>query len=543
MTTPRANARISAATKSLGVLEGQAVLLRAEVTQLQAMLAGLRDTATPQPQEVLLQANEHLVLAALQAQAIAEEAERRRDAAALASQRDALTDTPNRTLMLDRLHQAIAIAQRQNTHLAVLFVDIDGFKQINDTFGHPVGDRVLQCVARRLASAVRKSDTVGRFGGEEFLVLLDDLATTADVPDMAEHLLEILAQPRSIVGHAIQLSASLGIAFYPDDAQDAASLIACSDAAMYRAKRRGPGGYEFSHNVPDGSMETNTQARTDRAQRQHAKRQGEHVLHDALQEANAHLVISALHAQAQEGEAREAHARQLKSMVMVAHELRNPLAPIRVAAGMLDRARDDLAQFTWLQQIIEGQVTHIARLVDDLLDGSRVSTGKLHLEREQVDLRRVLETAVHTCRPAMETRHQQLLVDLPPDAMPLHGDRTRLVQVFTNLLDNASKYTPEGGRITLATVQSNDAVTVSVSDNGIGISDDALPHVFDLFVQDSRAVALRKGGLGIGLAVVRELVEAHGGTVVGTSGGKDMGSTFAVTLPIPIPLATSPASR
>ena len=459
------------------------MLLRAEVTQLQAMLASLRDTATPQPQEVLLQANEHLVLAALQAQAAAEEAERRRDAAALASQRDALTDTPNRTLMLDRLHQAVAVAQRRNTHLAVLFIDIDGFKQINDTFGHPVGDCVLQCVARRLESGVRQTDTVGRFGGEEFLVLLDDLATTADVPGMVENLLEVLAEPGSIEGHAIQLSASLGIAFYPDDAADVASLIACSDAAMYRAKRRGPGGYEFCHNVErnrDGSVTVRDRAAVDRADTQRNRRRGDRARHDALQEANAHLVISTLNAQAQEGEAREAHARQLKSMVMVAHELRNPLAPIRVAAGMLDRARDDLAQFTWLQQIIEGQVTHIARLVDDLLDGSRVSTGKLHLEHEQVDLRRVLETAVYTCRPAMETRHQQLLVDLPPDAMPLHGDRTRLVQVFTNLLDNASKYTPEGGRITLATVQSNDAVTVSVSDDGIGITEDALPRVFDL---------------------------------------------------------------
>ncbi|WP_132986889.1 ATP-binding protein [Luteimonas terricola] len=260
------------------------------------------------------------------------------------------------------------------------------------------------------------------------------------------------------------------------------------------------------------------------------QRAGTRAQHGALQEANGLLVASSLQAQAQETRALEAHAQALGSMATAAHELRNPLTPIRLAAGMLGEARDDLVRFTRLRDVIEAEVVHIARLVDDLVDGSRVVSGKLRLEYADVNLASVLESAVQTCRPAMESRHQQLVIDLPAgDAMQLHADYTRLVQVFTNLLDNASKYTPEGGRISLVAVRSPAALTVSVNDNGIGVPADALLRIFDMFVQDSAAAALRPGGLGIGLAIVRELVEAHGGTVVGSSGGRDLGSTFVVT--------------
>ena len=526
-----------AAAQSLAALEAHAELLRAEIAGLQAMLATLRDRAPTHGGTDLLEANEQLVLAALRAQAVAEAAERHRDEAARASLRDPLTDLPNRASMLDRLRLALASAQRRHTRLAVLFVDIDRFKQINDTFGHPVGDSVLQCVARRLASSVRETDTVGRFGGEEFLVLLDGLASTDDVLRIVAHLLAALARPEPTAGHAIELSASLGIALYPDDASDAATLIACSDAAMYRAKRRGPGGYEFYATIErgtDGLPIVHAEAASGPPDRQPAGHAGTRARHDTLQEANGLLVASALHAQAQETRALEAHARALGSMATAAHELRNPLTPIRLAAGMLGEARDDLVQFTRLRDIIEAEVVHIARLVDDLVDGSRVVSGKLRLECEDADLATVLESAVLTCRPAMESRHQQLVVDLPPgDAMQLHADRIRLVQVFTNLLDNASKYTPEGGRISLVAARSPDALTVSVHDTGMGIPADALPRIFDIFVQDSAAAALRPGGLGIGLAIVRELVEAHGGTVVGSSGGQDLGSTFVVTFQVP----------
>ncbi|MGY0559236.1 sensor histidine kinase [Luteimonas sp. A277] len=254
---------------------------------------------------------------------------------------------------------------------------------------------------------------------------------------------------------------------------------------------------------------------------------------DDLQQANSQLVTSALHAQAQEAQAQQAHAQALTSMATAAHELRNPLSPIRLAAEMLGEARGDLSRFTKLRDIIEEEVVHIARLVDDLLDGSRMASGKLSLERADTGLALVLETAVDACRPAIESRLQQLVVELPPDdAMPLHADHTRLVQVFTNLLHNASKYTPEGGRIHLAAAQTPGELTVRIHDTGIGMTADTLLHIFDMFYQDAAAAVQRPGGLGIGLAIVRELVEAHGGTVVASSDGEGLGSSFEVTLPV-----------
>ena len=264
-----------------------------------------------------------------------------------------------------------------------------------------------------------------------------------------------------------------------------------------------------------------------------ARQAAAQVRNDDLREANSQLVTSALHAQAQEAQAQQAHAQALTSMATAAHELRNPLSPIRLAAEMLGEARGDLARFTKLRDIIEAEVGHIVRLVDDLVDGSRVASGKLSLLRAETSLAGALETAVETCRPAIESRGQQLVVELPPgDAMNLHADRSRLVQVFTNLLDNASKYTLEGGRLQLVAARSAGAVMVRVQDNGIGIPAEALPRVFDMFFQDSAAAVLRPNGLGIGLAIVRELVEAHGGTIVASSEGEGQGSVFEVTMPV-----------
>jgi signal transduction histidine kinase len=251
-----------------------------------------------------------------------------------------------------------------------------------------------------------------------------------------------------------------------------------------------------------------------------------------LQEANEQLVMAVLNAQELEAHAQEAHRQQIKFMAMVAHELRNPLTPIRIAAGLLvDRQLHDELSLGRLQEIIDSQVTHMSRLISDLLDGSRISTGKLRLERSATEMLGILMRAVETCRPAMESRNQRLALQLPPGPVGLHGDAVRLIQVFSNLLDNASKYTQEGGEISLTMVLFEHTLATTVADNGIGISADALPHVFDLFVQDARALMHANGGLGIGLAVVRDLVEAHDGTVTGHSAGKNLGSEFVVTLP------------
>jgi signal transduction histidine kinase len=232
-----------------------------------------------------------------------------------------------------------------------------------------------------------------------------------------------------------------------------------------------------------------------------------------------------------EAQTEEAYTRQTKFLAMVAHELRNPLIPIQTAAGLLNRALSDEPLLAQLQAAIKRQVSLVSRLVDDLLDGSRVSAGKFRLECSVVELTGILSLAVETCRPAVETRSQRLTIDLAPAPLMVLGDPLRLGQIFSNLLDNASKYTLKGGEISLAATLVDRTVQITVSDNGIGITAEALPNIFELFMQDARALALHNHGLGIGLAVVRDLVEAHGGTVVARSPGHDLGTDFIVTLP------------
>jgi signal transduction histidine kinase len=160
-----------------------------------------------------------------------------------------------------------------------------------------------------------------------------------------------------------------------------------------------------------------------------------------------------------------------------------------------------------------------------------LSTGKLRLERTAIDLQQVINVAIDTCIPAMRAKAQTFTSTLDVDPLPFHGDPIRLTQVFSNLLDNACKYTPAGGHITLGAAISRSAIVISVGDDGIGIAADDLLSIFDLFVQDKHGLAMANGGLGIGLAVVRDLVSAHGGSVVAHSAGPNQGSTFVVTLP------------
>jgi signal transduction histidine kinase len=259
---------------------------------------------------------------------------------------------------------------------------------------------------------------------------------------------------------------------------------------------------------------------------------GEHAMRvDDLREANEKLVLAALNSSELEAQADQAQSRQVAFLAMAAHELRNPLLPLRLAAQMLTGSRTE-EQLRKLQETINGQVTQMARLIGDLLDGSRISTGKFRLERRSVDLSAILDFTIETCEPAMDARHHRFERLGSSGPLNVNGDQMRLVQVFSNLLENAAKYTPVGGEISLTTAALGDTVAITVSDNGIGITAQALPRIFDLFVQDEHVVVANGGGLGIGLAVVRELVEAHGGSVVASSAGKDLGSQFVVTLPL-----------
>ncbi len=197
--------------------------------------------------EQLERENERLMRVAVEAKQEAEAAQIRVEELTRSCERDSLTDTPNRTLMLDRLNGAIALAKRQSTRFALMFLDLDNLKAINDAQGHAIGDEALKLVARRLEGLVRESDTVSRHGGDEFLVLLADVDLPMNVSMIASKMIETLGEPGHFESCVLNLSVSIGVAIYPEDGADAQTLIDLADAAMYRSKRRSPGGYEF-HN-------------------------------------------------------------------------------------------------------------------------------------------------------------------------------------------------------------------------------------------------------------------------------------------------------
>jgi signal transduction histidine kinase len=249
-----------------------------------------------------------------------------------------------------------------------------------------------------------------------------------------------------------------------------------------------------------------------------------------LREANEQLVLAALSAQSLQASAEHALGQQKNTLALVAHELRNPLTPISMIAGRLARVPSE--ELPRMQALIEGQVQHMSRLVDDLLDVSRASTGKLRLDCREVDMVHVISEAIEVCTPVMNAHLLHFKANLPPCTLAVNGDPVRLAQILGNLLGNAAKYTPAGGIVELSVSVEADVLIMKVSDDGIGITAKALPFIFEPFVQDVHAVGFNGVGLGIGLTVVRELVEAHGGTVTGTSDGDGKGSEFIVTLPL-----------
>jgi PAS domain S-box-containing protein len=228
----------------------------------------------------------------------------------------------------------------------------------------------------------------------------------------------------------------------------------------------------------------------------------------------------------------EADRQKDEFLAMLAHELRNPLAPIHNAIRLLQTLGPDQKELVWARGVVQRQVQHLSRLVDDLLDVSRINRGKITLKKEVVDLGEVIARAVETSLPLIEAKGHQLSVAMPPRKIYLVGDSVRLAQVISNLLNNAAKYTDQGGRIELLGQWDPNQVVLRVRDTGIGIPADMLPRVFDLFQQVNRSLDRSEGGLGIGLTLVRRLVELHRGTIEAHSAGPGMGSEFVVRLPI-----------
>jgi len=232
-----------------------------------------------------------------------------------------------------------------------------------------------------------------------------------------------------------------------------------------------------------------------------------------------------------EDELRAANRQKDQFLAMLAHELRNPLAPITTAAQLLKMGTLDAKAVRNASEIIARQAEHMTDLVNDLLDVSRVTRGLVTLEKEELDVNAIVASALEQVRPLIETRRHALTMQLSGEPVHVLGDRTRLVQVLSNILNNAAKYTPNGGQITLRVTASDDRVVVTVSDNGVGIEPDVLPYIFELFTQAERTPDRSQGGLGIGLALVKSLVALHGGSVDARSEAPGKGSEFEICLP------------
>ena len=229
---------------------------------------------------------------------------------------------------------------------------------------------------------------------------------------------------------------------------------------------------------------------------------------------------------------READRRKDEFLATLSHELRNPLAPIRNAVQILNAKGPSDLEFVWARDVIDRQVTHMTRLVDDLLDVSRIAANKLRVQKQRVSLTAIVESAVETSQPVIAAANHQLTVSLPPEPIHLEADATRLAQVFANLLNNAARYTENGGAIALTAERENGDAVVSVRDNGVGIHAEIMPHIFEAFSQGIASPERSHSGLGIGLSLAKALVELHEGTITARSNGPGKGSEFIVRLPL-----------
>jgi signal transduction histidine kinase len=262
------------------------------------------------------------------------------------------------------------------------------------------------------------------------------------------------------------------------------------------------------------------------------------ALNATLQRANAELERANRSLQREVAERtraeqalQEADRNKDEFLAMLAHELRNPLAPILNALQLI-RMKPSASQSQWAQDVIQRQLASLTRLVDDLLDVSRITRGKITLTRQPLALATLITRAVETVEPLIKTREHQLMLRIPPEVLRVDGDPTRLTQALGNVLGNAAKYTDRGGRIDLICARQGSDVEIRVRDTGIGIPAELLPRIFDLFTQLDRRSDDSVGGLGIGLALVRRLLEMHGGSVTAQSNGEGTGSEFVIRLPL-----------
>jgi diguanylate cyclase (GGDEF)-like protein len=513
---------------SVAQAEGKLAHLQVQVEAMRAVLVRLlQDVVVAESRLAqsdaakIVEANERMVLAAMAAQAEADTAAMALEDAQSSALRDPLTQLPNRSALPAQFAQATAHARRHRCHAALLFLDLDEFKTLNDTHGHAFGDQLLCLAANRMLSTVREVDAVSRYGGDEFLVLLADPEAPGDAQAVAEKLIAALGAPAQIAGQTVRLTASVGIAIYPEDGMDLETLIQRADAAMYEAKRRGGSRLAFHGKAPVATRLPPAPG-ADEPERRHA----------LLRAANEKLVLAALTAQQLKAAAEQARQRQAAILAAVADELRNPQAPIRIAASMLGRLPGDEPLLPRVQKIFEQQMNEMTSLIGGLVDAAGHGREDMALDFVPVNLAHIIDECVVAEQATLVHRAQRLELARPPGPLTVPGDAPCLALIVGNLLDNASKHSHEGSSIGLSVAVGADTLAVTVSDQGIGITPELLPQIFEPFVQDTHAIGFNGTGMGIGLTVVQALVHAHGGQLVAHSAGVGRGSEFVVTLPL-----------
>ncbi|MEO5660351.1 MAG: diguanylate cyclase [Polaromonas sp.] len=533
--------QLADAAQELARIEQQTVEARDALAKLHEQLEAAQTRHTQAAR--LLEANEHLVIATLDARKAAESSQLALHAAVEAAQFDALTELPNRLLLRNRLALAVADARQSGGRVALLVMDINNFKEVRELLGQALSDRVLKHAAHCLTSSVSERATVSRYSGVEFLIVLPDVREASEAVTVTEKIVATLGVPTRFNDHVLRLDANVGISLYPEDGEQVDDLIDQAVAAMYRAKWQSPDSDALpgEKSGSERRLELRTLESACNPVLYRPTALSEQVEHEALmQEVNTELVVAALDARDLVEAAERARQQQAVFLEILAHELLNPLTPLRNAAALLSRIPSIEPLLGKVQAVIERQLITMSRLVGDLLDLTRASAHKLSIEIQPVEMTGLIDEVVDACRPAMDARLQEFDVQLPPYRVEVNGDAVRLTQILTNLLDNATKYTPEGGVIRLSVRAEGDFLVVTVSDNGIGITAETLPNVFEPFVQDAHAVAFAKRGMGIGLTVVRDLVHAHGGQVEAKSAGKMLGSVFTVRLAL-TPGSSAPA--
>ncbi len=481
----------------------------------------------------ILEASELLAVTALHASAAADESRENLERAARPFDVDALTGLPNRALFRDRFSQALAHARRRHARVAVLFVDLDHFKAINDAHGHAVGDMIIRYVANCLKDAGRDVDTVCRHGGDEFLILLSEIGDATSAARFAEKVTTVLREPVRIADATFTISASIGISLYPDDGEDQEILVQRADAAMYVAKRNGNGvAFASAQHQPLNP----THALTAAAEGHDPIGLLEVALAEAhtsladLKATNARLELDILNAEREQIKANEAKQYQSHLLNVVAHELRNSLSPLQSAADVLSLVRMDPSLMQRLELVLKRQISHIFTLLTDLLDVSRLNMGRLTIDLDRVDVAEVIESAVSQLATGLAKRDHEVLVRIETEFPFILGDKVRLTQVVTTLLDQMSASLKQGAQITASLYDSEGTLVMAIAEGrGSSRAHDTKAQTLDLY--DDRPSEAGNSILTVAVMVVIELLKSHGGQLTVSRNGNREVPRLQIVLP------------